>query len=97
MNVHPVRDQVVVVKRKETEKVSPGGIITVSTSSSPNRNVEGTVVSAGSGRVTMSGTIVPLEVEAGDTVLFNPGQAIEVQSEGNTFFVLREDALIVLR
>lgn len=95
MSVHPVRDQVVVSKQKESEKVSPGGIITVSVSS--NRNVEGTVVAVGSGRVTMSGAIVPLEVVAGDTVLFNPGQAIEVQAEGNTFFVLREDAVIVLR
>jgi chaperonin GroES len=95
MNIHPIRDQVVVSKQKEAEKISPGGIITPNMSS--NRNVEGTVVAAGSGRVTMSGNVVPLEVKTGDTVLFNPGQAIEVQNEGSTFFVLREDAVIVLR
>lgn len=95
MKVFPVRDQVVVSKSKEEEKRSPGGIIHVSVSSS--RNVEGTVVAVGSGRVTMSGTVVPLEVMAGDKVLFNPSQATEVQTEDGTFLVLREDAVIVLR
>lgn len=96
MSIFPVRDQVVVSKEKETEKVSPGGIITVSVSSS-SRNVEGTVIAVGSGRVTMSGAIVPLEVSVGDRVLFNPSQATEVQVDGSTFLVMREDAVIVLR
>lgn len=96
MNVHPVRDQVVVVKNKEAEKVSPGGIITVSVGNS-NRNVEGVVVAVGSGRVTMSGNVVPLEVQVDDTVLFNPSQATEVVVDGTTYQVLREDAVIVLR
>lgn len=95
MNIFPVRDQVVVSKEKEGEKVSPGGIITVSVA--PSRNVEGTVVAVGSGRVTMSGVVVPLEVAVGDKVFFNPSQATEVSVDGNTFLVLREDAVIVLR
>lgn len=95
MNVHPVRDQVVVAKQKETEKVSAGGIITVSVA--PSRNVEGTVVAVGSGRVTMSGAVVPLEVVVGDKVFFNPSQATEVTVDGNTWLVLREDNVIVLR
>jgi chaperonin GroES len=94
MNIFPVRDQVVVAKQKESEKVSPGGIITVSISS---RNIEGTVVAVGSGRVTMTGAIVPLEVVKGDKVLFNPSQATEVQTDEGSFLVLREDAVIVLR
>lgn len=95
MKVHPVKDQVVVTKHKEEEKVSAGGIIHVSVA--PSRNVEGTVVAVGSGRVTMSGAVVPLEVVVGDKVLFNPSQATEVSVDGNTFLVLREDAVIVLR
>lgn len=95
MKVFPVRDQVVVVKKEEKEKLSPGGIITVSLSSS--RSVEGKVIAVGSGRVTMSGAIVPLEVEIGDTVLFNQGQANEVQTDNGTVFLLREDSVVVLR
>ena len=64
---------------------------------SSSRNVEGTVLAVGSGRVTMSGAIVPLEVQVGDTVLFNPGQANEVQVDHATVFVLREDSVVVLR
>ena len=94
MKVHPIRDQVVVTKHKDSEKVSPGGIITVSL---VPKNVEGTVVAVGSGRVTMSGTIVPLEVKVGDKVLFNPSQANEVQVGDDTVLVLREDALTLLR
>lgn len=95
MNIFPVRDQIVVTKEKESEKISAGGIIHVAIAQS--RNVEGAVVAVGSGRVTMSGVVVPLEVVVGDRVLFNPSQATEVQVDGNTFLVLREDAVIVLR
>jgi chaperonin GroES len=97
MQVFAVRDQVVVVKQKEVETKSPGGIITVSVSSSPNKSVRATVVAVGSGRVSMNGTIVPLEVKEGDTVVFNPSLAQEVQLDSVTYQVLREDAVIVLR
>lgn len=94
MNIHPIRDQIVVTKGREEEKVSPGGIITVSVGTS--KNVEGTVITVGSGRVTMNGNIVPLEVKAGDKVLFNPSMANEVQVDGRNFFVIREDAINAL-
>ena len=100
MKVFPVRDQVVVLKAKEEEKVSQGGIIQVSLgSSSPTgpRHVEGTVVAVGSGRITMNGSIIPLEVKEGDKVVFNPSMATEIQSDGTTYLVLREDNLFVLR
>jgi chaperonin GroES len=97
MSVHPIRDQVVVAKEKEGEKVSPGGIIHVSVSTT-SKNVEGTVLAVGSGRVTMSGQVVPLDVKVGDKILFNPNMATEVQDDGKNFLVLREDAVLcVLR
>ena len=91
MNIFPIRDQIVVIKEKEVEKVS-GGIIHVSNFSS-SKDVEGTVVSVGSGRVTMTGAVAPLEVQPGDRVHFNPSMAKEVQLDGSTFYVFREDAL----
>lgn len=96
MKIFPIRDQVVVTKEKETEERSAGGIITVSLSSS-GKFAKGRVVAAGSGRVTVSGAIIPLEVQEGDTVLFNPSMATEVTDDTGTFLVLREDALTVLR
>ncbi len=96
MKIFPIRDQVVVTKEKEKEERSPGGIITVSISSS-GKFATGKVVAVGSGKLTVSGTVIPLEVQAGDTVLFNPSMANEVTDDTGTFLVLREDALTVLR
>lgn len=95
MKIFPIRDQVVVTKEKEKEERSPGGIITVSIASS--KVATGKVVAVGSGKLTVSGTIIPLEVKEGDTVLFNPSMANEVVDDTGTFLVLREDALTVLR
>jgi len=92
MKIFPIRDQVVVTKEKDEEKRSPGGIIHV-TVSAP-KYVSGTVVAVGSGRVTMSGNIVPLELQLGDQVLFNPNMATEVTDDTGTFFVIREDAVL---
>lgn len=95
MKIFPIRDQVVVTKEKEKEGRSPGGIITVSISS--NKFATGKVVAVGSGKLTVSGSVIPLEVQEGDTVLFNPSMANEVTDDTGTFLVLREDALTVLR
>jgi len=92
MKIFPIRDQVVVTKEKDEEKKSPGGIIQVIVSSP--KHVSGTVVAVGSGRVTMSGNIVPLELQLGDQVLFNPNMATEVTDDTGTFFVIREDAVL---
>lgn len=92
MKIYPIRDQVVVTKDKEEERKSPGGIITVAVSAP--KFVSGTVVTVGSGRVTMSGAVVPLEVQVGDKVFFNPSHATEVTDDTGTFFVLREDAVL---
>lgn len=97
MNVVPLRDQVVVIKSIEEEKKTASGIIMPTISSSTNRNVEGTVVAVGSGRITMNGSIIPLEVKVGDAVVFNPSMGTEIQADGTTYLVLREDNLFVLR
>lgn len=92
MKIFPIRDQVVVTKEKDEEKRSAGGIIM--TSISTPKHIAGTVVTVGSGRVTMSGTVVPLEVQVGDTVYFNPSMATEMTDDNGTFYVLREDAVL---
>lgn len=92
MSVKVLRDFVVVSKDAEKESLSPGGIIHVVVSS--EKNVTGVGLSVGSGRITMNGTIVPLEVQAGDRVVFNKNTATEVKDGHNTVFVLREDQVV---
>jgi len=91
MSVHPIRDFIVVSKDSEQEEKHGSGIVIVRTET---KNVVGTVLAVGSGRVSMNGTVVPLEVHKGDKVLFNKGMAIEVKDGNDTVLVLREDQVI---
>jgi chaperonin GroES len=91
MSVHPIRDYVVVSKDSEQEEKRPSGIVLVATET---KNVTGIVLAVGSGRVSMNGTVVPLEVVKGDKVVFNKNMATEVKDGHNVVFVLREDQVI---
>ncbi len=93
MSVKPIRDYIVVRKDEEKESVSSGGIIQVTVSSS-SRNATGVVLAVGSGRLSMDGKTVALEVKEGDRVVFEPRGAIEVQDGGKTVHLLREDQVI---
>jgi chaperonin GroES len=89
MTVQPIRDQVVVKKEEAAQTTASGLFI----AHADEKNVKGTVVAVGSGRLTMSG-VVPLDVREGDKVLFNKNNAIEVKDGDQTYLVLREDNVI---
>lgn len=89
MSVHPIRDSIVV--KAETVKKQEGLIIRPD--NVEDKFLVGKVVAVGSGRVTMTGAIVPLDVVVGDQVKFNKSLATEIDHNGETVFVLREDAV----
>lgn len=94
MSVHPIRDYIVVSKESGPEKTASGIFI----AHTEEKNVTGKVLAVGSGRVSMNGTTVPLEVIVGDRVVFNKNLATEVKDNGETVLVLREDQIVcVLR
>lgn len=88
----PLRDQVVVSKEAESEKTAGGLLYKPATAE--DKHVVGVVVAVGSGRVSLTGTIVPVEVEVGEQVMFNKNMATEVKTGDQTFYILREDQLI---
>jgi chaperonin GroES len=92
MTVQPIRDFIVVRKDEATAK-SSGGLYIAHVE---EKNVKGTVVAVGSGRVTMSGSVVPLDVSVDDKILFNKNNAIEVKEENETLLVIREDGVICI-
>jgi len=92
MSIQPLRDFIVVSKASEEEKVAGSLIYRPQTSES--KIVKGTVLAVGSGRLTSDGTVVPLEVQVGDTVVFNKHYATEINEGGETVFVLKEDQLL---
>lgn len=89
MTVQPIRDFIVVKKEDAAQTTASGLFI----AHADEKNVKGTVVAVGSGRLTMSG-VVPLDVQTGDKVLFNKNNAIEVKDGNDTMLVLREDNVI---
>lgn len=87
MNIRPFYDNVV-IKRKEQEAVSAGGIVLPgSAKEQPN---QGEVVAVGQGKLLDSGDIRPLQVKVGDRVLFGQYSGNTVTVDGNELIIMRE-------
>jgi chaperonin GroES len=91
MKIRPLADRVVVKRTKEEEKTK-GGIIIPDTAK--EKPVEGLVIAVGNGKPTKDGKIRPLDVKAGDRVLFGKYSGTEVKLDGEEHVLLREDDLL---
>ena len=89
--LRPLHDRIL-VKRVESETTSKGGIIIPE--NAKEKPLEGEIVAVGSGRVLEDGTVRPLQVKAGDRVLFAKYAETEVKVGGEDFLLLREDDLL---
>jgi len=85
MNVTPIRDNVL-IKRSEDESKTSSGLFVVQT----EKPSSGTVVAVGEGALTFNGTLIPMKVKVGDTVLFVKGAGAEVKIKDETFVLLTE-------
>ncbi len=86
MKFKPLQDRIVVV-RKEAEEMA--GLIVVP-EAAKEKPLEGEVVSVGPGRDMDDGTIRPVSVKVGDTVLFGKYSGNELELDGRTLLILRE-------
>jgi len=94
MKIRPLHDRVL-VKRIEEEAKTKGGIIIPDTAK--EKPQEGRVVAVGSGKVLEDGTVRPLDVKAGDRILFGKYSGSEITLDGDEHIILREeDVLAVL-
>jgi chaperonin GroES len=93
MKIRPLHDRVI-VKRVEEEETTKGGIIIPDTAK--EKPVEGKVIAVGDGKVTDDGKKIPLEVKAGDKVLFGKYAGTEIQIEGEEHIIMREDDIIAI-
>jgi chaperonin GroES len=87
MNLKPLHDKVL-VKRTEEEETSSGGIIL--SGSAKEKPSQGKVISVGPGKKTDSGELFPVNVKAGDTVLFGQYAGNEVKVEGEDYLIMSE-------
>ncbi len=88
MKIRPLYDRIV-VKRIEEQETTRSGIIIPDTAKEKPQEAE--VVAAGRGRRLKDGKLAPLDVQAGDRILFGKYSGSEVQLDGQEYLILREE------
>ena len=89
--VRPLHDRVIVERIEEGEQ-QVGGIIIPDTAK--EKPQQGKVIAAGKGKVKEDGTVTPLDVKAGDTVLFGKYSGQEIKLDGDEYLIMREDEIL---
>jgi chaperonin GroES len=87
----PLHDRVL-VKRIESEEKTKSGIIIPDTAK--EKPQEGEVIAVGSGLRKEDGTLIPLDVKAGDRVLFGKWSGTEIKIDGEEFLVMKESDIM---
>ena len=91
MKIKPLHDRVI-VKRVEEEKKTAGGIIIPDTAK--EKPAEGKIIAVGDGKILEDGKVRPLNVKAGDRVLFSKYAGTEVKVSGDELLIMREDDIL---
>ncbi|MAO54093.1 MAG: co-chaperone GroES [Rhodospirillaceae bacterium] len=91
MKFRPLHDRVL-VKRIEQDEKTKGGIIIPDTAK--EKPMEGKIVAVGSGTRNEDGSITPLDVKKGDSVLFGKWSGTEVTIEGDELIIMKESDLL---
>ena len=91
MNFRPLHDRVV-VRRIESEEKTKGGIIIPDTAK--EKPQEGEIVAGGPGARDEQGRVNPLDVKAGDRVLFGKWSGTEVKIDGQDLLIMKESDIM---
>jgi chaperonin GroES len=91
MKLRPLQDRILVQRIEEQEKTA-GGIYIPDTAK--EKPVMGEIVSVGNGKKTEDGKVIPVDVKAGDKVLFGKYAGTEVKVEDGDFLIMREDDIL---
>lgn len=87
MNLTPLHDRVL-VKAAEAAETTKGGIIIPDTAK--EKPMQGEIVAVGNGKQNEEGKVTPLQVKAGDKVLYGKYAGTEVTVDGNEYLIMRE-------
>ena len=93
MNVRPLHDRLLVRRIEEKEQVKGGIIIPDTAKEKPQ---EGEVIAVGNGKILDNGTKVPLDVKAGDKILFGKYSGTDIKIDGEEYLILREDEVLAV-
>jgi chaperonin GroES len=94
MSIKPLADRVLVEALEAAEKTAGGLYIPDNAKEKPQK---GKIIAAGPGKISDSGTLVKMEVKAGDIVLYGKYSGTEVTVDGKEYLIMREsDVLAVI-
>ena len=91
MNVRPLADRIL-VRRIEEKETMRGGIIIPDTAK--EKPQEGEVVAVGAGAKSEEGKVTPLDVKAGDKILFGKWSGTEVKIDGEDLIIMKESDIL---
>lgn len=91
--IQPIRDKIVVTLI-ENETITESGLVIPDAAT--EKPTQGKVLGVGSGRITEDGTIVPLAVSSGDTIMFSKQAGQSVKINGQDYHILREDEVVAI-
>ena len=93
MNVRPLHDRIIVQRLEEGEQKIGGIIIPDTAKEKPQ---QGKVIAAGNGKIKDDGQRIPLDVVAGDLILFGKYSGQEIKLEGEEYLIMREDEVLAV-
>src|SRR5665213_1913348 len=92
MKIRPLYDRIVVKRIEDsTEKTASGLFIPDSAKEKPQ---EGEVIAVGAGKRNDDGKLIPLDVKAGDRILFGKYSGSDIKLDGDEFLIMREDEVL---
>ena len=91
MNIRPLHDRIV-VKRLEEEESKVGGLFIPD--SAKEKPQKGEVVAVGNGKRGDDGKLIPLDVKAGDHILFGKYSGSDIKMDGVEYLIMREDEVL---
>ncbi len=91
MNVRPLHDRIIVQRIEETEQKIGGIIIPDTAKEKPQ---QGEVVAVGNGKINDEGERFPIDVKAGDRILFGKYSGSEIKVDGEEYLIVREDEIL---
>jgi len=93
MNIRPLHDRIL-IKRLEEQEQKKGGIIIPDTAK--EKPQEGKVIAVGNGKVNDEGKKIPLDVKAGDKILFGKYSGSEVKIDDEEYLIMREEDVLAI-
>jgi chaperonin GroES len=92
MKIRPLYDRIVVKRIENTEEKTQGGLFIPD--SAKEKPQEGEVVAVGKGKRLEDGKVIPLDVQAGDRILFGKYSGSDIKLDGQEYLIMREDEVL---